>query len=111
MRKLTGSHTFRESSSSKRIVQPISIFFIVLFPLTLKDRTYYPIYVQAARKLKGLLTDPSYTPSYEEKRLAIRILGIRVTIFPTLGEYPYRYHIGVTVPAIMEKLSCSTNNG
>src|SRR5947209_873688 len=50
------SHTFRESSSSKRIVQPVSIFFIVLSPLTLKGRTYYPIYVQVARKLKGRLS-------------------------------------------------------
>jgi hypothetical protein len=51
-----------------------------------------------------LLPDPSYTPSYEELRLAVRILGLKVTVFPTTGEWPYRYRIDVTVPAILAKM-------
>jgi hypothetical protein len=44
------------------------------------------------------------TASYEELRLAIRILGLRVMVYPTVGEWPYRYHIEVTVSEIMKKL-------
>jgi len=56
--------------------------------------------------VKPHLTDPEYmaSASYEELRLAIRILGLRVTVFPTIGEWLYRYQIEVTMPEIMEKL-------
>ncbi len=64
-----------------------------------------------AQTVRPLLTDPTYEPSYEEKRLAVRILGLHVTVFPTRGDFPYRYHVGVTIPAIMKKLSSGTNEG
>jgi hypothetical protein len=51
------------------------------------------------------LTDPSYQPTYEELRLAVRILGLRVTVFPTVGDWPYRYEAVVTVPEIIKKLA------
>ncbi len=59
-----------------------------------------------AEQVRSFLTDPQYlkTASYEELRLAIRILGIKVTVFPTQGEWEYRYKIDVTVPEIMKKL-------
>jgi hypothetical protein len=55
-------------------------------------------------KVRPFLLDESYTPSYEEKRLAVRILGLRVTVYPTTGDYPYRYQIDVTVPEITGKI-------
>ena len=63
-----------------------------------------------AEKVRPHLSNPSYTPTYEELRLAVRILGIRVTVYPTTGEWPYRYKIDVTVPAILAKLHCVANN-
>lgn len=62
-----------------------------------------------AESVRPFLTDPKYTPSYEEMRLAVRILGVRVTVHPTQGEWPYRYKIDITVPAIMEKVNSVTN--
>ena len=59
-----------------------------------------------AEQVRPLLTDPTYEASYHEKRLAVRILGIKVTVFPTQGEWSCRYQIDVTVPAIMAKLHC-----
>ena len=59
---------------------------------------------QWVEKVKPFLLDPSYNPSYEEKRLAVRILGLRVTVYPTTGDYPYRYQIDVTVPEITGKI-------
>jgi len=57
-----------------------------------------------AARVRPFLTDPAYEPSYEEKRLAVRIMGIKATVFPTQGDYPYRFDISVTVPGIVEKL-------
>ena len=54
-------------------------------------------------KVQLTVTNPSYTPTYEEKRLAMRILGVRATVFPTIGDWPYRYKIDITVPKIREK--------
>ncbi len=54
--------------------------------------------------VKPFLTDSSYIPSYEEKRAAVRILGIRATVFPTNGNHPFRHKIDFTVPKIMEKM-------
>lgn len=52
------------------------------------------------------LTNPHYmeVASYEELRLAIKILGIVVTVYPSQGEWPYRYRVHVTVPAILAKV-------
>ncbi len=63
-----------------------------------------------AAEVQPYLTDPTYTPTYEELRLAVRILGLRVTVFPTNGEWPYRYYIDVTVPEVMGKLYCVAND-
>jgi hypothetical protein len=56
--------------------------------------------------VQSKLTDPSYvaTASYDELRLAVGVLGLRRTVFPTQGKYLYRYQIIVTVPEIMQKL-------
>lgn len=58
-------------------------------------------------KVQPFLTDPEYvaTAAYDELRMAVRILGIRCTVFPTQGGWPYRYQIEVTVPEIMKKLN------
>jgi DNA invertase Pin-like site-specific DNA recombinase len=60
-----------------------------------------------AEKVRPFLTDPEYlkTASYDELRLATRILGVRVTVFPTQGEWEYRYKIDVTVPGVAKKLN------
>ncbi len=48
-----------------------------------------------AEEAKPFLTDSAYIPSYDELRLAVRILGLQVTVFPTTGDWPYRYSISV----------------
>lgn len=64
-----------------------------------------------AEKVRPMLTDCTYVPSWEELRLALRIIGIRVTVYPTHGDYPYRYAIDMTVPEVMKKLNIvSTEN-
>jgi len=57
-----------------------------------------------ADRVRPFLTDPNYNVSYEEKRLAIRIIGIQVVVYPTIGEWPFRYEISATVPDIMAKV-------
>jgi len=47
---------------------------------------------------------------YEEKRLAIRVLGIRMTVYPVNGSYPFRYRLDVTVPKIMAKVRGYSSN-
>lgn len=61
-----------------------------------------------SEKVRPFLTDPAYleTATYDELRLAVRILGIRVTVYPTGGEY--RFTIEITVPEIMKKLDCNS---
>ncbi len=62
-------------------------------------------------QVQPLLTDPGYTPSYEEQRLAVRILGIYAIVFPQSGDYPFRYQIEVTIPEIVAKMkSCVQND-
>jgi hypothetical protein len=39
-----------------------------------------------AEKVRPYLADSGYTPTYEELRLAVRILGVKVIVFPTKGE-------------------------
>lgn len=61
---------------------------------------------QWAESVRPQLTDPTYKPTYQELRLAIRILGIRVIVYPSGGgNHPYRRKINVTIPKIMEVLS------
>ena len=64
-----------------------------------------------ANKVRPFLTDPDYLKkaSYDELRLAVRILGIRVTVWPTQG-YADRVQIVATVPQVMERLHCISDN-
>ena len=57
-------------------------------------------------QVQPFLTQPSYMESapYAELRMAVRILGLRATVYPTTGQWPYRYQFVVTVPEIMKKL-------
>ena len=57
-----------------------------------------------AEQVRPYLADASYTPSYEELRLAVQILGIHVTVYPSKGEYPFRYKIEMRVPQIVQGL-------
>lgn len=56
-----------------------------------------------AYKVGPLLSDPAYHPTYEEKRLACQILGVRATVWPV--GYPQRYKLEVAPPNIMQLLS------
>jgi hypothetical protein len=60
--------------------------------------------------VQPFLTDPTYTPTYDELRLAVHILGIKAIVFPASGDYPFRTRIDVTIPEIMKKLHCVTND-
>ncbi len=55
-----------------------------------------------ANKTGELLTDPRYVPTYEEKRLACQILGIRAKVWPVEGEK--RYEITLAHPSIVSLL-------
>jgi len=59
-----------------------------------------------AEAVRPKLTDPNYEPEYQELRLAVRVLGIRATIYPTQGDWPFRCDIVATVPEIAKKLDC-----
>jgi site-specific DNA recombinase len=65
-----------------------------------------------ADEVRPFLTDPEYLSlaPYEELRLAVRILGIHVTIYPTIGDWPCRYQIDVTVPEVMKKVYAVSNH-
>ncbi len=56
-----------------------------------------------AAQAQELLDDPAWTPTYEQKRNAVRTLGVYASIYPASGDYPYRYQINVTVPETYEK--------
>ncbi len=60
-----------------------------------------------AESVKPQLTDPTYQPDYNELRLAVRIIGIRAVIYPTKGEYEFRWQIFATVPEVLKKLDCN----
>lgn len=59
-------------------------------------------------QVRPLLTDSNYVPTREELRFALRIIGIRVTVYPLSDEYPYRYSIDATIPEIMKKMDIVT---
>lgn len=58
-----------------------------------------------AQDVRPLLTDPTYIPIWDELRLAIRILGIRATVFPDKPEYKKRFFIDATVPEVMKEMA------
>jgi hypothetical protein len=59
-----------------------------------------------AYSVQEAMTDPSYIAhaSYQELPFAVEILGIRVTVFPTQGDYPYRYKIDIKIPELLAKV-------
>ncbi len=57
-----------------------------------------------AEEVRPMLTDPSYMPTYEEMRLAVRIIGIHATVFPEKGDFPFKVDVQATPPKIVEKL-------
>ncbi len=63
-----------------------------------------------ADEVRPFLTDPAYleTATYDELRLAVRILGIRVVVYPMGGEQ--RLTIDITIPEIMRKLDNNCNS-
>jgi len=61
-------------------------------------------------KVQPLLTDPTYISSYEDQRLAVRVLGIRAIVFPATGDWPFRYKIDLTLLKIMEKMKGCVKN-
>jgi DNA invertase Pin-like site-specific DNA recombinase len=64
-----------------------------------------------AAEVRPKLTDPKYEPTYQELRLAIRVLGIKAIIYPTQGDWPFRCAIDITVPAVFQKLDCVMTDG
>ena len=64
-----------------------------------------------AAEVRPKLTDSTYEPSYQELRLAIRILGIKAIIYPTQGDWPFRCALDITVPKVLEKLDCLMAEG
>jgi DNA invertase Pin-like site-specific DNA recombinase len=59
-----------------------------------------------ANSVAPSLTDPDYlaTASYEDLRLAVRILGIVVTVFPVQGDHPFRFNIDLIAPHVLAKV-------
>ncbi len=55
-----------------------------------------------------LLTDPGYleAATYDDLRLAVKIMGIRVRVYPTRGDWEYRYKIDLTAPGASRKPYC-----
>ena len=48
-----------------------------------------------AEQVRPYLSDPTYLEkaTYEELRLAVRIIGLTATVFPLHGDYPFRFKI------------------
>ncbi len=63
-----------------------------------------------AESVREDLTNPEYTPTYQELRNAVRIIGTVARVYPVKGEYPYRTEIDITIPKIMEKVNSIHNN-
>src|SRR5450755_2325488 len=58
-----------------------------------------------AAHVRPMITDESYQPTYEEKRLAIRILGIHAVITPTSWGCKHAIEITFVPPKIMDALN------
>ncbi len=56
-----------------------------------------------AGKVRCLFADPEYVPTYEEMRLAIKILGVQATVFPFDGKQHYEFTLAP--PSIVSLLS------
>jgi DNA invertase Pin-like site-specific DNA recombinase len=53
-----------------------------------------------AEAVRPELGNPNYTPTYEELRLAVRILGLRAIVYPMHGDYPFRAKIDTYPPEL-----------
>src|SRR5258706_8218736 len=55
-----------------------------------------------AQEVRPHLGNPEFlmTANYDELRLAVKIIGIKVKVFPANGERKHRYHIDVTAPEL-----------
>lgn len=53
--------------------------------------------------VRDKVSDPDYPATYQELRLAIQILGLKVTVYPTKGDYPHRFLIDAAVPEVLKK--------
>ena len=64
-----------------------------------------------AERVRPFLSDPKYleTASYEELRLAVRIIGLAAIVYPLHGDYPFRMTIESRPPEIMKKLANSNH--
>jgi hypothetical protein len=62
-----------------------------------------------AESVRPFLTDPAYleTATYDELRLAVRILGVKVIVYPMGSED--RFTVDIAVPELMKRLD--SNNG
>ncbi len=63
-----------------------------------------------AESVRPLLTDPLYLAeqaTYDELRLAVRILGGKVLAFPTGSKD--RFTLDITIPEIMKRLDCNSD--
>ncbi len=63
-----------------------------------------------AESVRPLLTDPLYLEekaTYDELRLAVRILGIKVIGYPTGSKD--RFTLDITIPEIMKRLDCDSD--
>ena len=56
-------------------------------------------------KTRPLLDDPDFRPTWDEKRMAIQILGVLVTCWPMKGDYPDRYTVDSYPPGIIKSLT------
>src|SRR5207245_2474700 len=59
------------------------------------------------QKVRPCLGDPDYliNASYEELRLAVRIIGITAIVYPLHGDYPFRARLESRPPKIMKRLA------
>lgn len=55
-----------------------------------------------AANVRSYFFDPEYIPTYEEKRLAIKILGVQATVWPVGGQQ--RYELTLAPPSIVSLL-------
>jgi hypothetical protein len=64
-----------------------------------------------AEEVRPKLTDPQYLQNeatYQELRLAVRILGIVVTCYPAHGDWPYLFQVDVKAPEVMARIDHSS---
>ncbi len=56
------------------------------------------------------LAQAGYEPSYEEKRMACIVLGLRATVYPDNDMYPNKVDIEIAPPSVMKIVSPISQN-